>query len=305
METKASYVAVGAFALLIVTGSLLFVLWAAKSSKGDLRTYEILFRQSVSGLSIGSGVQLEGVRIGQVSNIRVDPTDPGQVVVHVLVSADAPIRRNSQATLEPQGVTGMSVIAVTGGTADSPRLEPGGDGIARIPSRPSRLQEIMNSVPSILASMDSIAKRVEGLISGENAEVFGRFMGSLTDITETLARNRDSLGQAVAGFGNAGQSFSVAGKQTEKLLASVQTLVDKDMRDAIRSVDKAASSLNSTVGAIEPGMKRFSRDSVEELHRLLVEARRLMSQISSLAQKVESDPRRFLLGNPVPEFSAK
>ena len=303
METRASYVVVGAFTLLIVLCSFLFVLWAAKSTKGDMRTYEVVFRQSVSGLNVGSSVLLEGVRIGQVSAIKVSADDPGQVIVHVLVTADAPIRQNSQATLEPQGITGVSAVAISTGTADSPMLAGVGGGIARIPSKPSRLQEIMNSVPSILASLDSIVGRVDELISPENTESFSKLLVSVTEIAETLARNKDSIAKGLSGFGDAGGSFSVAGKRLEDLMANAQTLVNKDFRDAARSVDKAAARVDGTMAVMEPGLKRFSRYSLEELNRVLVEARRLMVHLSNLTQKIESDPRRFLLGNPVPEFS--
>jgi phospholipid/cholesterol/gamma-HCH transport system substrate-binding protein len=165
------------------------------------------------------------------------------------------------------------------------------------------LQEIMNSVPSILAALDEIVQRMNHFVSAENAEAFGRLLTSASQIAETLARNRDSMGKGLAGFGDAGQSFAEAGKLLEKLMANAQTLVDKDIRNAAKSVDKASGQLGSMAAGIEPGLARFSRDSVEELHRFLVEARRLMTYLSSLAQKLESDPRRFLLGNPVPEFS--
>ncbi len=303
METRASYVIVGAFALSILVGALLFVLWAAKSAKGDLRAYEVLFRQSVSGLSVGSAVSLEGVRIGQVSDIKVSPTDPGQVIVRVLVAADAPIRQNSQAMLEPQGVTGMSIVAISAGTADSPRLADITGEIERIPARPSRLQEIMNNIPSILASVNEMVDRANTLLSPENTETATRLLASVTRIAETLAQNSDSIGKGMAGFGEAGQSFAASGKRLETFMASAQTLVDKDFRNAAQSVDKAAGHISTVTDAIEPGLTRFSQGSLEELHRVLVETRQLMSRLASLAQKVESDPRRFLLGNPVPEFS--
>ncbi|MDR3073947.1 MAG: MlaD family protein [Deltaproteobacteria bacterium] len=304
METRASYMLVGVFSLLIVMGSLLFVLWTAKNSEGDLRTYEIIFRQSVSGLSVGSAVTLEGVRVGQVSSINVHPHDPGQVVVYVQVAADAPIRQNSQAALEPQGVTGVSQVGISGGTAESPMLAEIKGVIGRIPSRPSRLQEIMNSVPSILGSLDSLAKRGNQLFSVENTEAAGRLLLSIAEIADTLAENRESIAKGLAGFGTAGQSFAVAGKRLESLMAEAQQLLDKDMRGAARSVDKAAARFDALVSAAEPGMARFSRESAEELQRLLVEGRRLLTGLARLAQNLESDPRRFLLGNSVPEFSA-
>jgi len=303
METRASYVVVGAFALLIVTGSLLFVLWAAKNAKGDLRTCEVIFNQSVSGLSVGSSVLLEGVRIGQVSAIKFSADTPGRVIVYVLVSADAPIRQNSQATLEPQGVTGVSAVAISSGSVDSPMLAGVQGVIARIPSRPSRLQEIMNSVPSIMASLDNMVSRANDLISPENSEAFGKLLSSVTEIAETLAQHKESISKGFAGFGDAGESFAASGKRLDALIASANTLVDKDFRNAAQSIDRAATRIDDTMTIMEPGLKRFSRDSLEELNRVLEEARRLMVYLSSLVQKFEGDPRRFLLGNPVPEFS--
>ena len=303
METKASYVVVGAFALLVVMGALLFVLWAAKNSKGDTRTYEVAFHQSVAGLTVGSSVQLEGVRIGQVSSIRVSPSDPGQVLVQVTVGADAPIRQNSQATLEPQGVTGMSVVAISGGTADSPLVNSVEGQMARIPAQPSRLQEIMNSVPSILASLDNIVKRTDQLISPENTEALGTLLLSVTEIAETLAQNKESIARGMVGFSNAGDSFAASGRRLEALIASSQTLVDRDFRNAAQSVNKASSNIAAVASAVEPGLHRFSRDSMRELHALLAEARTLVTHLSNLSQKLESDSRRFLFGNPVPEFS--
>lgn len=304
METRASYMIVGTFALLVVVGSLLFVLWTAKNTQGEMRRYEIVFRQSVSGLSVGGPVLLEGVRVGQVSGIKVSPEDPGQVIVRVQVAADAPIRQDSQATLEPQGVTGMSAVAISGGTAASPMLAEQEGGIARIPSRPSQLQQIMSSVPSILSALDEMVDSANRLLSKDNMEIAGNLLVSVAEIADTLARNKESIAQGLVGFGGAGQSFAASGKRLDAVLRDLQTLIDKDFRLAAQSVDKAASRVDSLAGMAEPGVARFFRDGGGELQRLLVEARRLTASLARLVQKVESDPRRFLLGNPIPEFSA-
>lgn len=296
---------VGVFALLVVTGALLFVLWTAKTSQNDMRMYKIVFTQSVSGLSTSSSVLLEGVKVGQVSSIKVSPDDPGQVIVLVRVAADAPIRENSQATIEPQGITGMSAIAVSGGTADSPMVAAGRGGVGIIPSKPSKLQEIMNSVPSIMMTLDSILARTNDLLAPANAEVAGNLLVSVAAIAETLAENRESIAKAMEGFSSAGQSLAISGKRLERLMTNAQSVVDTDVRDAVKSVGTAADKFGAMASAMEPGVRRFSRDSVDELHSLLVEARRLAASLAKLTQKIESDPRRFLLGNPVPEFSAQ
>lgn len=305
METRASYMIVGVFTLLIIAGAFVFTLWTAKNSQGHMRAYEIVFTQSVAGLNIGSAVLLEGVRVGQVSSIKVSPQVPGRVIVHIQIAEDTPIREDSTASLEPQGITGLSSVAISGGTAESPLLAAeAGSVIPRIPSRPSQLQEIMNSVPAILGTLDHILGRASQFLNPENIKIVGGLLVSVSEIAETLAKNKESITRAVEGFGDAGQSFAASGKRLDTLVASAQSVVDKEMRGAARSVETAAAKLGDVASAAEPGMRRFSSGIVEELHNLFAESRRLVAVLTSLTRQLESDPRRFLFGNPIPEFSA-
>lgn len=297
METRAKYMLVGSFTLLIIASALLFVIWTARNDKMSMRTYEITFYQGVSGLTIGSPVLLEGVRIGQVTSIKVSPTKPGTVLVRIATQADAPIRQNSEAVLEPQGITGVSAVAVSGGTEDVPLLADVTDrGIPRIPSRISRLQEIINSMPSILS-------HINDMVGPKNVENMERLIDSLSSISLVLAENRESLARGLRGFGRAGENFAASSRQLQRLLDSSQSLLDTDFREAARSVDQAATRFDKFVGSIEPGLTRFSRESADELHRLLVETRRLTNSLAAIARKLESDPKNFLFGNQVPEFS--
>ena len=305
METRANYIIVGAFTLLIVAGSLLFVLWTAKNSQGDMRTYEIIFEQSVSGLSTGSSVLLEGVKVGQVTSIKVSSEKPGDIIVLASIAADAPIRADSVASLEPQGITGVSAVAVASGSAGSPLLKPPKGEIARIPSRLSRLQAIMNSLPAIVTSLDSMAVNANKFFSNDNAESLHTILLSLAETSQSVARNRESLEKALVGFGEAGETLASAGKRLDKMIASGQTVVDKDLRNALNAVERAGGQLDTVMKTIGPGMTRFSRESVDELQILLVESRRLVANLARIAGMIESDPRRFFLGNPVPEFSVK
>lgn len=296
---------VGVFTLLIIAGAFVFTLWAARDSQGHMRAYEIIFTQSVAGLNIGSAVLLEGVRVGQVSSIKVSPQGPGRVIVHIQVAEDTPIRENSTATLEPQGITGLSSVAISSGTAESPLLSAeAGSAIPRIPSRPSRLQEIMNSVPAILGTLDNMLGRANEFLNQDNIKIVGGLLVSVSEIAETLATNKESIAKAMEGFGDAGQSFAASGKRLDKLVASAQSVVDKEMRGAARAVETAAAKLGDAASAAEPGMRRFSSGIMEEMHNLFAESRRLVKALTNLARQLESDPRRFLFGNPIPEFSA-
>ncbi len=305
METRASYLVVGAFALLAVIGALIFVLWAARSDKGAVREYVSTFHQSVSGLSVGSSVLLNGVRVGQVSGIRISLSDPGSVRVNLTMSADTPVRENSKATLESQGLTGLLAVAITGGTADSPLLKETPDQPARIPSELSRLQTIMAGVPQVISNMNETLDRVNAMLSAENARAFTRLLDSLSEVTEALANRKAAMNESMNNIASASESFAAVSRKLDKLVGSTQKLVDSSFTNAADSVNRAAARLDELLKTLEPGLTRMSRESGDELQRLLVEARRLMSTLTRLAHKMESDPRRFMFGNPVPEFKAQ
>src|SRR5678815_5249160 len=107
MEREANYTAVGAFVLLIVTMAALFVYWyAGNSDDRDYKRYEIYFEGSVSGLNRGSTVRYLGVEVGRVLAIRIDKRAADRVQVIADIDSQAPISRDTLASLSPQGVTG-------------------------------------------------------------------------------------------------------------------------------------------------------------------------------------------------------
>ena len=107
METRANYVLVGSFVLVMVVSLLVFVVWFGKVQfEAEAKRFEIVFTGSVTGLSAGSPVRYSGVRVGEVRSIRLDEEDPGKVDVIIEVAADTPIREDTVARLEIQGLTG-------------------------------------------------------------------------------------------------------------------------------------------------------------------------------------------------------
>ena len=98
METKASHLVIGTFVLLVVAGIFGFVVWLAKLQiDREFAEYHIFFDGAVSGLSVGSDVLFDGIQVGSVQDIRIDPDTLGRVRVHVEVDANTPIRADSVA----------------------------------------------------------------------------------------------------------------------------------------------------------------------------------------------------------------
>ena len=123
METRANFVLIGAFTLAVIAGAFLFVLWFSGLTRtADHQTYAVLFDGSVAGLSRGSAVQFNGIRVGEVTEINLVADDPRRVEVLVQVVGRVPINQDTKARLEVQGLTGGAAIALTGGAPNSPPL---------------------------------------------------------------------------------------------------------------------------------------------------------------------------------------
>ncbi len=286
MEIRASYVAVGVFTLLAVAGALIFVLWTARSEQSALTPYDILFRQGVSGLSVGNDVLFNGVRVGQVKQIKISPKNPDTVRVRVEVAADTPVRQNSVASQEARGITGLSVVAISGGTVDSPMLKAPSGEVAVIASRLSGLQTLMATAPDLLGAVNQLLDRANSMLSPENAKNFSQMLNSLTMVADTVAEQRHSLELALNSIGEAAQNFAKASRRIDALAASTQKLVDDKMARAADSVDKAALRLDQVLDQVEPGMAQFSREGLDTLQRLLAEARNLMNDLTRLTHKM-------------------
>src|SRR3546814_15832742 len=91
METKANYVLIGAFTILVSLFLLGFGLWAAKySSDKSWREYDVVFREPVTGLTNGSSVQYNGIAIGTIESLKLAPNEPRAVIARLKLQADAP-----------------------------------------------------------------------------------------------------------------------------------------------------------------------------------------------------------------------
>jgi len=128
METRAHHVLIGLFTVIVVAGALLFGLFLAKSSVDrEFKDYQVVFNEAVSGLSNGSSVQYSGIKVGDVISLRLDPKDPRRVLARIRLGGDTPVKEDTQAKLALTGVTGTSIIQLSGGTPQSPTLK-GKDG---------------------------------------------------------------------------------------------------------------------------------------------------------------------------------
>jgi phospholipid/cholesterol/gamma-HCH transport system substrate-binding protein len=203
METRARYALIGLFILAIILASFAFVYWMEnKGGFGERATYRVQFQSSVSGLLVGSAVLFNGIRVGDVTGIALNPNAPQQVIATIGVYKHTPIREDTQVSIEQQGLTGGVAITLTGGTSTAPLPSEDG-GPPTLIAPPGVGQDWTQSARDAFQQVDTILE--------ENAEPLRNAINNIEVFTDALARNADKVDGILAGIerltgGGKGQS---------------------------------------------------------------------------------------------------
>lgn len=174
MENKANYAIVGLFTLAVLAGVFGFVFWFTRAAEtGDRTVYRVVFIGSVSGLSRGSSVRFNGLRVGEVTAINLLPSDPSRVVAEIAVETKTPIKTDTKARLESQGLTGVASIQLSGGAAGAADLaSPDVSAPPTIFADRSDYQDIVETVQRLSGRIDSVLTRADNILAqGEGSIV--------------------------------------------------------------------------------------------------------------------------------------
>ncbi|MEM0948029.1 MAG: MlaD family protein [Pseudomonadota bacterium] len=284
METRANYVLIGAFTLAGILGTLGFLLWLAKVEVDRQYAYfEVLF-DDVSGLGNAGDVRYNGLPVGQVVDLQLDQTDPSKVRVRLEVAAETPIKTDTIATLQLQGVTGVSFVALSGGTPEAENLPSGGE----IRTERSAIQSIFEGAPELLEKAILLLEDIRDVVNVENraavddilgnlASASGRLDGALGNF-ETLSTDLGAAAREVAAFTTRLEALSSTAETTlETATSALQTaeetveqaqgaiasargafdtadnLIQGDLTTLIREGTEAAVTIEGAIAALEPG----------------------------------------------------
>ncbi len=299
METKANYVLVGAFTLLVIAIAFGYIFWAASQDDSTPQSvYGINFQGSVSGLSVTAPVLLNGVRVGQVTNIRLSPDDVSAVYVTISVAKGTPIKEDSVATLEAQGLTGTSRVMISGGTNNSPLLTAKENGKAPvIKSETAGLQAIMLTMPQVLATAHVTLRHLDRFFTEENSQAVAGILSGLNNMVTRLNTRMDNIEKTIT-------HLEASAREINGLVNDLRP-AGKDIAMAMHSFQNTMSHIDRVATAATPALEKLSRDGIDDFRRLMVDARMMVNAVTRLTEKLENDPRRFLFGQTLPEYNGQ
>lgn len=317
METRANYIMVGLFVLLLAIGTLGFVVWVAKFQfDQEFARYDIVFDDAVTGVREGSAVRYNGVGVGEVLSVDLDPENPTQIRVHIEVQKRTPVRADSTATLELEGLTGGRYVLLQGGSADAPPLlPPEGRKVAEIPTAPSSFAQVLEGAPEVIDNVNILLVRAQRLLSEKNLQSIESTLADIASLTGTIAENRDKIAPLLDDAAATMSNLRAASDELEPLVASLNrevTLTAEDARTLIANLDVTARRLAGASTQIEDmiaenrqPIRDFTTTGLYELTNMLIEARELIVSLNRVSTEVERDPARFLFGDQQQGYEAQ
>jgi phospholipid/cholesterol/gamma-HCH transport system substrate-binding protein len=281
METKANYVAVGAFVLACVVGLVVTILWLAGAQYSqEYAYYQAYFKGPVTGLGKGTVTRYNGIDVGRITTLEFDPTDPQRVIVTMQVQPNLNIRNDSLASIESQGLTGGTYVEISGGTANAPLLVAQGD--QRYPvihTKQSTFAQLEQTAPEVVAKLNVAASRLNDLLNDNNRRAIAHVLSNLDETTQVLARRSADIDATIANANKTMANLEQASQDIKPTLAQLDVTVQKYGKVA----DDADAFING--------------DGLAQLSDLIGEARRLVGNLSQFSDQLNRQPTKLLFGD--------
>ncbi len=282
METKANYVLIGAATVIGAVAIMLFAMWmAAGDFRRGFNEYEIVFDDPVRGLTEGGEVRFNGIKVGEVDTLSIDPDDTNRVIARVRVSREVPVREDSEARLEPIGLTGVTLIQLSAGSPDSPLLRPSFGSTPRIVGYGSQIDIIVEQSEDIVLRASEALASVRDLLTDENIARVTLILNNLERVSDELADREGVIvrsGEAAGALTSAANDVAALAQQTRQDLAEL---------------DSVMSEVNDAALVV-------SGETLPELTSAAEEIRRASAAIARVANNLEENPSVLTPRSPRP-----
>ena len=299
----------GAFVLILGAVLIAGILWLATGGdfqkKFDL--YLAIENESVAGLNLNAPVKYNGVDVGKVRDIQLDPANPERVRLIFAIERDAPIKEDTVAVLKIQGLTGIAYVELSGGAKNAAPLRAKANEqypeIRTIPSLGTRLENVLTTV---LAKLDHTSSNIDAWLGDENRATFTNTLKDIATVAHTIAARKDSLDASIV-------SASRTLDHTEHATAQLEPMLKQTFNQTnamIGQIDRSAAAIEKTSNeaaiasksagkafdSVDTNVQRYTNETLPEVQRLLAELNDLAASLRRLSNQTERDPASLLRG---------
>lgn len=300
MERNAHYAAVGLAAVTILVAMAVFVVWLARFSfNEEYDIYDVLFTDPVRGLSVGSEVFFNGIRVGEVTDLTLDRDTGNRVIARIRLDEGIPVRVDSRAQLEPNGITGVNNIQISSGTPGGPLLRdqyPAGVPPV-IQSQPSPVAELLQGSGTVLAQAVDALNRINRVLSDDNIRAFSSTVDNVEAVTAELEARRQvfaELEQAVTNANAAIAEYQGLGQDLRQLVQGDGATAVANIERAAAEAEAAARDVRAMTDQLQGPVGEFADEGLPQLADTIDELEEATATLNSLIADVNRSPREFI-----------
>ena len=311
MERDAHYAAVGIATIALLAALAVFSIWLARLQfNSDYDVYDIVFYGPVRGLSEGGEVHFNGIRVGEVTDLNLDPNKGDQVIARIRVDGTTPVRVTSRAQLEPQGITGLNYIQITAGNPNSAILkEQYADNVVPvIQSQPSPIAELLSGSGTVLAQTVDALNRINRVLSDDNVRSFSTSLKNIESLSTELEARKGMLQQLEQALTRANAAVA----EYEALAVSARGIVEGDGKQAVSNINAAAEEARTAVASInriatgaEGPVNEFVITGLPQMQQAIQGLEDATRSLEGLIDEVRSSPRDFIGRAPSKEMEVQ
>lgn len=282
MDTKANTALIGAFTLVALALGFVFVYWLARGAdQGATAPLTIIFEDPITGLSVGSPVVFNGIKVGEVKTLDLDPDRPSVVLAGLSVKPLRSIKADTTVTLGFQGLTGVGYVEMAGG---SPQLPPIFEAQAQptIIATRSSMQDLLAGARTILSRADEVLQTLERTVS-DNSDDISLAVLELRKFTSALAQNSDDVAGFIGNVSAAAEGIAEATTKLEGIINKSEALLaaidPEDVSATLASIRTTSESLAAQADRIGP--------LVDSADAVAANARAFSEHLPALGEKAE------------------
>lgn len=250
MESRANYALVGLFTLAVLAAMFGFVYWFNSGAGGRKQDVQVIFSGTVTGLGRGSSVLFNGLRVGEVTRIQLRPGDPRRIYSVISIDNTTPLRVDTRARIEAQGLAGVVAVQLLGGEPDAAVLMPEpGQQLPSIIAERSEFQDLLETVRTISKRAEDVLGSVEGLVKN-NAGPISNTVRNVERFSAALGENSDGVGKLMASFGQIAETITPLtqklGTLSEDLSQLVRAVDQRKITNTLDNVEKFTAALGGS-----------------------------------------------------------
>ncbi|MDF2867307.1 MAG: transport system periplasmic substrate binding protein [Gammaproteobacteria bacterium] len=252
MQSKINYTVVGLFVLILSIILFIIPIWLITGlSNIQYKTYIVYMHESVAGLSKKADVKYNGVGVGYVKEIRLNPDNPRQVKLILDIEGNVPIHEDTVAILNTQGLTGIAYIGLKGGNPASPLLKASTKDYPVIQSAPSLLFRLDETIRHLTLSIQRVSKDMQILLSAENQRSVTNILQHLDKISGTIATNSTELDKTLKQFPQLMTRFDHTALQTQQVMNAFAEQMLPNAISELQQLTSLTAKLNQVADNIQ------------------------------------------------------